>query len=424
MSTICAVATGQGGAIGIVRTSGPEAIDFTDSIFKGKHSLKDAPSHTIVLGTIVDGEELVDEVLVSIYRSPHSYTGEDSTEIACHASEYILQKIVELLIDKGCRLARPGEFTQRAFLNGRMDLSQAEAVADVIASTTASAHRAAFSQLRGGYSLKLRELRDKLIEMTSLLELELDFSEEDVEFAERSRLSSLARELADETARLTHSFRKGNAIKNGVPVAIVGATNVGKSTLLNALLGDDRSIVSSQEGTTRDLVEDTLVINDIRFRFIDTAGIRSTTDSVEQMGIDRSFQAVEKAQIILLVTQPDIPYPSIPTRADQTIIRIVNKTDNFSALNGKGIGDLKQQLVEAVAGEESDILVTNLRHYEALSLAHTSIQRAIQNIETNQPADIVAEDLRACSAQLGDILGEITPSEVLENIFSHFCIGK
>ncbi len=424
MSTICAIATAPKGALGVVRTSGPDAIAMTDSIFRGKMPLTKAKPYTAHFGEIVLGEEVVDEVVVILYRSPHSYTGEDSTEISCHGSPYILRRVVELLIEKGCRMARPGEFTQRAFLNKKMDLSQAEAVADLIAAENAATHRVAFSQMRGGYSQKLRFLRDKLLEMTSLLELELDFSEEDVEFANREHLSSLAQDIIDETSRLTSSFRQGNAIKNGVPVAILGASNVGKSTLLNALLGDDRSIVSDEQGTTRDIVEDTLTIGDITFRFVDTAGIRHTNDKVEQMGIDRSFRAAKKAQIVILLTEPDVEYPDIPLRDDQTVIKIVNKTDDFQALTGKGIEHLKRQLVSAVSADHGDILVTNLRHYEALVGAHEAICRAKAALDSQLPTDIVAEDLRACLAHLGEILGDITPTEVLNNIFSHFCIGK
>ncbi len=424
MSTICAIATAPKGALGVVRTSGPDAIAMTDSIFRGKMPLAEAKPYTAHFGEIVLGEEVVDEVVVILYRSPHSYTGEDSTEISCHGSPYILRRVVELLIEKGCRMARPGEFTQRAFLNKKMDLSQAEAVADLIAAENAATHRVAFSQMRGGYSQKLRFLRDKLLEMTSLLELELDFSEEDVEFANREHLSSLAQDIIDETSRLTSSFRQGNAIKNGVPVAILGASNVGKSTLLNALLGDDRSIVSDEQGTTRDIVEDTLTIGDITFRFVDTAGIRHTNDKVEQMGIDRSFRAAKKAQIVILLTEPDVEYPDIPLRDDQTVIKIVNKTDDFQALTGKGIEHLKRQLVSAVSADHGDILVTNLRHYEALVGAHEAICRAKAALDSQLPTDIVAEDLRACLAHLGEILGDITPTEVLNNIFSHFCIGK
>ncbi len=424
MTTICAAATAPGGAIGIVRTSGPEAIAATSAIFRGKRPLGGAGSHTAHFGEISDGKETIDEVIVTVYRAPHSYTGEDATEISCHGSAYILQRVVELLVENGCRLARPGEFTQRAFLAGKMDLSQAEAVADLVASGNASTHRVAMSQMRGGYSRKLRELRDKLLEMTSLLELELDFSEEDVEFAEREKLVTLAGEIHAETKRLADSFRQGNAIKNGVPVAILGAVNVGKSTLLNTLLGDDRSIVSDVKGTTRDIVEDTMTIDDICFRFIDTAGIRHTDDKVERMGIERSYKAAEKAQIIILLAEPGVPWPDIPVRDDQIVVKRINKTDDFQALTGKGVGQLREELVKAVKREDTDILVTNLRHYEALCLAREDIARAGDSLSAGLSADIVAEDLRQCLAHLGEILGDVTPSEVLSNIFSHFCIGK
>ncbi|MCD8288941.1 MAG: tRNA uridine-5-carboxymethylaminomethyl(34) synthesis GTPase MnmE [Prevotella sp.] len=423
-STICAIATAQGGAIGIVRVSGPDAIAIAEGIFRGKRKVKDAKPYSILYGRIVDGEETVDEVLVAIFRAPHSYTGEDSVEISCHASPYILTCIISLLIHHGCRMAEPGEFTKRAFLNGKMDLSQAEAVADLIASETRAQHRMAMNQMRGGYSEKLRSLRDKLLHMTSLLELELDFSEEDIEFAKREELVSLAEDIRSETSRLTGSFRQGDAIKKGVPVAILGASNVGKSTLLNALLGDDRSIVSDCQGTTRDVIEDTTTIDGIQFRFIDTAGIRHTDDKVEQMGIERSFRAAEKAMIIILLTSPGVDYPDIPIRDGQTVIRIVNKTDSFQALTGRGLEELKNQLVGAVKPAGSEILVTNLRHYQALCLAQTDIERAQSGLSAALSADIVAEDLRQCLAHLGEILGDITTEEVLNNIFSHFCIGK
>ncbi len=424
MSTICAIATGSGGAIGIVRTSGEDAVAATDALFRGRRRLTDAKPYTVHHGEIVDGDEAVDEAIVTVFRAPHSYTGEDATEIACHASPYILERIVGLLLQHGCRLAKPGEFTQRAFLGGKMDLSQAEAVADLIAARNAATHRVALSQLRGGYSNKLHALRDKLLEMTSLLELELDFSEEDVEFAERDKLIALANEIYDETTRLADTFRQGNAIKNGVPVAILGQANVGKSTLLNTLVGDDRSIVSDERGTTRDLVEDTMVIDDICFRFIDTAGIRHTDDKVEKLGIERSYRAAEKAQIIILLTEPGVPYPDIPVRDDQTVIRVVNKTDAFQALTGRGVDELKRRIVGLVKGDNTDVLVTNLRHYEALRLAGEDIRRARTALTEDVPADLVAEDLRACLRHLGEILGEITSADVLANIFSHFCIGK
>ncbi len=424
MSTICAIATASGGALGVIRLSGSSAIDIADSVFRGKRSLAGAHPGSVLHGVIVDDKETVDEVLVSVFRAPRSYTGEDCVEISCHASPYILQRIIELLIRNGCRMAEPGEFTKRAFLNGKMDLSQAEAVADLIASGNASAHRAAISQMRGGYSEKLRSLRDKLLHMTSLLELELDFSEEDVEFAKREELIALAEEIRAETTRLAASFRQGNAMKNGVAVAIIGKTNVGKSTLLNTLLGFDRSIVSDTQGTTRDIIEDTITIDGILFRFIDTAGIRHTNNKVEQTGIRRAKEAAAKARIIIMMREPHVRFPRIPLREDQDIIRIVNKTNTFQALTGKGVDELKQQLVSLVTSSDDDLIVTNIRHYQALTRAAEDITRAKTALEAFLTADIVAEDLRACSNQLGEILGDITNNDILNNIFSHFCIGK
>ncbi len=429
--TICAISTAKGGAIGVIRVSGTDAISIADRIFRGRRPLTELAAQTVAFGHIVDNTDhkatqsnIVDEVLVSVFRTPHSYTGEDSVEISCHGSSYILQKVLELLVQNGCRMANPGEYTQRAFLNGKMDLSQAEAVADLIASQNASTHRIALQQMRGGYSVKLKDLRNQLLELTTLLELELDFSEEDVEFADRQKLITLAQSIEHEIGRLTDSFRIGNALKGGVPVAIIGAPNVGKSTLLNALLRDDRAIVSDIQGTTRDLIEDTITIDGITFRFIDTAGIRHTDDTIEQMGIERSIRAAEKAQIIILLTEPGIPYPDIPTRPDQTVIRIVNKTDDFQALNGIGIPHLEQQLVASVPQNDHDLLVTNLRHYEALTHARTDISRAYDALIANLSGDLVSEDLRQCLHHLSDILGEVTNTEVLQTVFSRFCIGK
>ncbi len=422
--TICAIATGIGGAIGIIRVSGPRAIAITDSIFAGHSSLLTRQSHTVSYGTIVDNGEVIDEVLVSLFRAPHSYTGEDSTEISCHGSRYILNKVLSLLVDHGGVMAQPGEFTMRAFLHGRMNLSQAEAVADIIAAQTKAQHRIALSQLRGRYSAQLLSLREQLVTMCSLLELELDFSEEDVTFADRQQLLAIAQEIAATTAQLTASFRQGRAIREGVPVAIVGATNVGKSTLLNALVGDDRAIVSATPGTTRDSITELMTIDGILFRFIDTAGLRNTDDTIEQLGIDRTRQAITQAHVILLVTEPGVPYPAITVRDDQKVIRIVNKTDTFQAITGQGVDSLCTQLVSAVEPNDSDLLVTNQRHYTALCHAQQFINRVIDAINAGSSPELIAEDIHACLNSLAELLGTVATEDILHNIFAHFCIGK
>ena len=424
MKTICAICTAQGGAIGIVRVSGPEAISAVNNIFSKDISLADG--YTMHYGHILD----IDDVIITLCRAPRSYTGEDTVEISCHGSSYILQQVLQLLVDNGCALAGPGEFTQRAFLNGKMDLSQAEAVADLIASQNSAQHHVAMQQMRGGISLKLRELRDKLLHLTSLLELELDFSDhEDLEFADRGELMSLAQQVCMEIRHLSNSFAQGNAIKKGIPVAIIGAPNVGKSTLLNALLRDDRAIVSEIQGTTRDVIEDTITIDGYLFRFIDTAGIRKTDDTIEKMGIERSLKASEKAQIIILLTEPDVPFADICLSEGQQVIRIVNKTSEFSALNGVGIEELERQLVDFVKTSEADtsnaLLITNQRHKAALDLALDDICRAMDALKAGISGDLVSEDLRQCITHLSEIVGgEITPDEVLGKIFSHFCVGK
>ncbi len=429
--TICAIATATGGAIGIVRVSGPDAMSITSGIFS--KDLTSARPNTIHYGHIIDKtsnlkpqtSNLIDEVLVSIFRAPHSYTGEDAVEISCHGSRYILQRVLDALCAAGARLAQPGEFTKRAFLAGKMDLSQAEAVADLIASENASQHRLALSQLRGGITTRLHQLRDQLLRLTSLMELELDFSDQDVEFADRSELFTLIGALDKHISLLISSFREGNAIKEGVPVAILGAPNVGKSTLLNALLGDDRAIVSDIQGTTRDTVEDTVTIGGRLFRFIDTAGLRHTSDTVEQMGIERSLRAAERARIILLVTEPGVPYPDFTPRADQCVIRILNKSEHFQAINGLGIDALKEQLLQTTGDEQSSTVISNARHKEALELALGDLRRATDALHQGISTDLVSEDLRLCLQHLGEITGgTITSDEVLQNIFSHFCVGK
>ena len=423
--TICAPATAPGGAIGIIRISGPQSLEILSHIFT--HDLTNVQPNTIRYGHIKDGADMIDEVLVSIFRAPHSYTGEDCAEISCHGSRYILNKVLELLVQNGCRMAQPGEFTQRAYLNGKMDLSQAEAVADLIASSNKATHQMAISQLRGGISTQLGKLREQLLKLTSLLELELDFSDhEDLEFADRTELQQLAQDIDTHISRLAQSFEVGNAIKNGIPVAIIGAPNVGKSTLLNALVGEERAIVSDIQGTTRDAIEDTIQLGGITFRFIDTAGIRHTDDTIENLGIERSIAAAQRAQIILLMTEPAIPYPVIPVRQDQTIIRIQNKTESFQAKFGIGLESLKQQLIEAVpTTAHSDIIITNARHYDALLRAHNHLQRLIAGLHQHTSADLLSEDLRLTLDTLAEITGgQITPQETLNNIFSHFCVGK
>ena len=424
-STICALATAPGGAIAVIRVSGDKSFDAVSSICAVR--CKEVAPNTVHYTHLKDGSEIVDECMVSIFRAPHSYTGEDAVEISCHGSQYIINKVLELLVQNGCRMAGPGEYTMRAYLNGKMDLSQAEAVADLIASTNKATHQLAMNQLRGGISSELSQLRDQLLKLTSLLELELDFSDhEDLEFADRSELHELAKNIDNRITQLAESFQTGNALKNGIPVAIVGAPNVGKSTLLNALLGEERAIVSDIQGTTRDAIEDTMLLNGITFRFIDTAGIRHTDDQIENLGIERSKAAAQRARIILLMTEPGVPYPTLETRDDQTIIRIENKTASFQAKFGIGLDALKHQLVEAAPKtSESNVIITNARHYDALVRAHQAIQRVINGLQQQLSGDLLSEDLRQALDILSEITGgQITPNEVLGNIFKNFCVGK
>lgn len=460
--TICAIATAQGGAIGSIRVSGPEAIDITSRIFvpaKPGQPLSDRKPYSLTFGHIYNGNEVIDEVLVSLFRAPHSYTGEDSTEIACHGSSYILQQVMQLLIKNGCRMAQPGEYTQRAFLNGKMDLSQAEAVADLIASSSAATHRLAMSQMRGGFSKELSELREKLLNFTSMIELELDFSEEDVEFADRSALLHLANNIEEVISRLATSFNVGNAIKNGVPVAIIGETNAGKSTLLNVLLNEDKAIVSDIHGTTRDVIEDTVNLGGITFRFIDTAGIRETNDTIESLGIERTFQKLDQAEIVLWMIDSAQAATQIAQLSDKVLPRcerkhlllVLNKEDlitddqrnkitsllsdfpkksDFIFISAKqrtATDELQQLLIEAAhlpAITQNDVIVTNVRHYEALTRALDAIHRVQQGLATHLSGDFLSQDIRECIFHLSDIAGEVTNDMVLQNIFRKFCIGK
>lgn len=435
---IVAPATALGGAIATIRLSGEGTIACCDAVFRSRKSLADATTHTLHYGTIVDDNQVVDDVVVSIFRAPHSYTGEESVEISIHGSRYIATKVIELLCRHGARMAEPGEFSARAFAAGRIDLSQAEAVADVIAAHSQAALSLASTQMRGGYSQTINSLREQLIELTSLLELELDFGEEDVEFADRTRLKDMLEKSNSVVRTLASSFHTGNAIRNGVSVAIVGAPNVGKSTLLNALVGDDRAMVSNIAGTTRDTVEESIDIDGILFRFIDTAGLRTTDDQLEQMGIERTRKAVEKAQIIINMTEPNTPFEDIQTTNTQTVISVVNKSDTIttlpddtllyiSARNGDGVERLRNRLrdsIDTTALYRGDTVVSNLRHYEALTVASESLDEALAALATGISTELLSEHIRTALTALGEITGHITSDTILQSIFSSFCIGK
>lgn len=435
---ICALATASGvGAIAVIRVSGQGTFDVVNRLFKGK-DLRNADTHTLHFGTIRDGETIVDEVLAAVFKSPKSFTKEDTVEISCHGSDYIIRQILKLLVGAGARLARPGEFTQRAFLNGQFDLVQAEAVADLIAADSAASHRTALNQLRGGFSKKLASLREELIHFASMVELELDFGEEDVEFADRDDLKRLIINLQSAIAPLIESFDFGNALKEGVPVAIIGAPNVGKSTLLNALLNEEKAIVTAIAGTTRDVIEDVLYLDGIKFRIIDTAGIRETEDVVESIGIERSKQAIEKADIVLaLFDSAHTLAEIVPLVDDAKTIWVQNKTDlgetpfsndhliRISAQKKEGLEALKKAITQRVYNEKkTDTVITNLRHYEHLVKTQQALNDALNGLEMGITGDFLAQDIRVALHHLGEITGTIVNDDLLANIFSKFCIGK
>ncbi|MGL5893588.1 MAG: tRNA uridine-5-carboxymethylaminomethyl(34) synthesis GTPase MnmE [Bacteroidales bacterium] len=462
--TICAVSTAPGvGGVAIIRVSGGEAIEICNKIFRPmnqKRELLTQKPYTLSYGSIRRGEELIDDVVVSLFKGPNSFTGEDTIEISCHGSIYIQQQILQLLVENGARTALPGEFTQRSFLNGKMDLSQAEAVADLIASTSAATHRLAVSQMRGGFSNELTKLRLELLNFTSLIELELDFSEEEVEFADRSQLHNLASSIEKLISKLADSFSVGNAIKNGVPVAIIGETNAGKSTLLNALLNEEKAIVSDIHGTTRDVIEDTINIHGVSFRFIDTAGIRETSDTIESIGIQRSFDKMQQASIVLWMIDATTDLESLNQLGDRILeiidqkrlLTIFNKSDLIaqhelelkakelserlskdinpifiSARENHNISQLEEKLIEASQIPDigqNDVIVTNIRHYEALTNARKAIERVIQGLDSRISGDFLSQDIRECMHYLGEITGNISTDDILGNIFKNFCIGK
>jgi tRNA modification GTPase len=461
--TICAPATSGGGAIAIIRLSGRESISICEKIFFPSDksiSLNDLPGYSVIYGDIKTDDEIIDDVLISIFRAPHSYTGENSIEISCHASPYVQRRILELLILNGAVTGFPGEFTQRAFLNGKMDLSQAEAVADVIASATETSHRIAVNQMRGGFSAEISKLRSELLHFATLIELELDFGEEDVEFADRRELKSIIIKVKSLADNLASSFRVGNVIKNGIPVAIIGKPNSGKSTLLNALLKEEKAIVSEIPGTTRDFIEDTIVIEGIEYRFIDTAGLRETSDVIENLGIKKTNEKIAEALVILLIDEAGDSPDDINRRADEIrdkiegsdkrLIILINKVDlvsdlepaeissriklneneNLLFISAKeltGLDELRTKLSETVEKEQlssNDVIITNIRHYEAMIHVSESLERVLSGLSSNVPEDFIAIDIRQAIHYLGEITGEITSDEILGNIFKNFCIGK
>ncbi len=444
--TILAPATASGGALAVIRISGDDAFTVCDRVFRSCSTLTEAQGYTVHYGRIVDGSRTIDDVLATVFRAPHSYTGENSVELSCHGSSYIVSEILRLLLAAGGRMATPGEFTLRAYFAGKLDLSQAEAVADLIASSSRAAHALASNQMRGGYSAELDSLRDRLLHLTSLLELELDFSEEDVQFADRQELQRIMQDIHQKIDRLIKTFALGNAIKEGIPVAIVGAPNAGKSTLLNRLLNEERAIVSEIAGTTRDVIEESVCIEGIRFRFIDTAGIRTTDDRLERMGIERTLQRIARARIVIRLLDiahftGAVPAPDFELPEGCTLLTVVNKIDlkpeiflpqgviGLSARDGSGLDTLRQALLQSAGADaldRNDIVVSNSRHFEALSIARCALERALSGLLEGLPADLLSEDIRQVIRHIGEITGRgvILSDEILGTIFSKFCVGK